>query len=150
MATTTTAIHEAGHAVAHIRLGIEYGHAHIVPDGKGLLGAACGAGVQNVWNKGEAENMVLAFCAGYAALVAAGYPGDEAIDSVKPMLWAISERSRNRPARTPVAIPARTPITPPISPDKNALPRKTARTCDVRNPIARRIPISSRRYRTFQ
>ncbi len=75
-----TAIHEAGHAVAHCRLSIEHDGAHIVPDDEaGLLGAAIGAGIRHVWSEPEAQSMVIAFCAGYGALIAAGYPDDVAI-----------------------------------------------------------------------
>lgn len=68
-----TAIHEAGHAVAHVRLALEHAGAHIIPDGVRLLGAAIGEGQEHVYDKSKAERVVVAFCAGYAALVAAGY-----------------------------------------------------------------------------
>ena len=69
-----TAIHEAGHAVAHVRLGLDHDGADIVPsEDTGALGGAAGEGVSQVWSRQRAEPGVLAFCAGYAALVAAGY-----------------------------------------------------------------------------
>ena len=68
-----TAIHEAGHAVAHVRLEIDHDGASIAPDPeKGRLGYALGHGQEGVWDERSAENMVLAFCAGYAALIAVG------------------------------------------------------------------------------
>jgi hypothetical protein len=76
-----TAIHEAGHTVAHIRLGIGYGHTSILPDHEqGFWGRASGEGVRHVESEREAGDMVLAFCAGYGALRAAGYPDDVATD----------------------------------------------------------------------
>ena len=78
--STDTAIHEAGHAVAHVRLGLDHEGAHIVADGNGLLGAATGEGQAHVWNTAGAERVVLAFCAGYAALVASGGDHGQAVD----------------------------------------------------------------------
>lgn len=78
-----TAHHEAGHAVAHIRLGIEQLSATIAPKavpGGRRLGAVIAEGVQQVWNKEQAAPMVIAFGAGYAALVAAGHGDHEARD----------------------------------------------------------------------
>lgn len=76
----TTAIHEAGHAVAHSRLRIDHDGASIDPDpDSGLLGFARGAGARHVESKDAAGDMVLAFCAGYAALIAADYPDDVAL-----------------------------------------------------------------------
>ena len=72
-----TAIHEAGHVVAHIRLNIEYGHVTIAPKGD-TLGAATAAGQEHVWKKEDAGPMVIAFCAGYAAMIAAGYSEEDA------------------------------------------------------------------------
>lgn len=75
------AVHEAGHLVAHMRLGIDQEGATIVPKnmpGGRRAGAVVAAGVEHVWNKEEAGPMVLAFCAGYAAVVAAGYSDDDA------------------------------------------------------------------------
>ncbi len=73
----TTAIHEAGHAVAHKRLGIEQDFATIEPRGR-TLGGVKAEGVHDVCNAGQARPQVLAYCAGYAALVAAGYTEAEA------------------------------------------------------------------------
>ena len=76
-----TARHEAGHVVAHLRLGIDQDQATIVsktaPGGQ-WIGAVAAEGAQHVWNKEQAGPMVLAFAAGYAALVAAGYSDDAA------------------------------------------------------------------------
>lgn len=66
-----TATHEAGHCVAHIRLGIEHAGANLVAT-DGRLGASIAHGVDSVWDKPAAESQVLAFCSGYAAMVAAG------------------------------------------------------------------------------
>lgn len=73
-----TAIHEAGHAVAHVRLRLDHDGAHIIPDGESLLGAAAGEGQRHVWDKDQAGPVVLACCAGYAACLAAGYADDKA------------------------------------------------------------------------
>ncbi len=66
-----TAIHEAGHAVAHARLGIDQARVTVVADDrKGTMGyvlAACEASSEE-----EARRQVLAYCAGYAAVVASG------------------------------------------------------------------------------
>jgi hypothetical protein len=67
-----TAIHEAGHAVAHVRLGIMQQELSIFPK-EGTLGHATAEGAQHVWSAKEAEPMVLAYLAGYAALIAAGH-----------------------------------------------------------------------------
>jgi hypothetical protein len=74
------ATHEAGHAVAHVRQGLDHEGANIIPnDADGTLGGAAGAGVGQVWQSDEAGPVVLAYCAGYAALVAAGYSDAEAL-----------------------------------------------------------------------
>lgn len=76
-----TAIHEAGHTVAHIRLGMEHDGADIIRvDGR--LGAAKGEGKKHVWDENGAESVVLACCAGYAAMIAAGHTEDEALSGV--------------------------------------------------------------------
>ena len=67
-----TAIHEAGHAVSCVRLGIDHDKASIVPEGD-WLGHVQSAGVNHVWMEEEAVDQVLSYCAGYAALVAAGF-----------------------------------------------------------------------------
>jgi hypothetical protein len=67
------ATHEAGHAVAHVRLGLDHEGANIMPnDADGTLGGAAGTGAGQVWQADEAGPVVLGYCAGYAALVAAG------------------------------------------------------------------------------
>jgi hypothetical protein len=71
-----TALHEAGHAVAHARLGIQQLQATIVAQAW-RAGAVTAEGLQHVWNAEQAGPMVEAYCAGYAALIAAGH--DEAV-----------------------------------------------------------------------
>jgi hypothetical protein len=78
MDETKTAIHEAGHAVAHVRLGILQDLLTIISD-EYFCGAVLSEGVETVDNTDKAERMVLAYCAGFAALVAAGYPTEIAI-----------------------------------------------------------------------
>ena len=82
-----TAIHEAGHAVAHSRLGILQDHVSIDPeniydDEGNLLGATLGSaiaeGAEHVNSKEEAGDQVIACYAGYAALGAAGYSEEDA------------------------------------------------------------------------
>jgi len=65
------AIHEAGHIVAYIRLRIDCGGASIIQNDDSL-GRADGEGC--AYTQDDAVARVLATCAGYAALVAAGYP----------------------------------------------------------------------------
>jgi hypothetical protein len=74
--THHTAIHEAGHAVAHVRLDIMQGAVSVLAQ-NGSLGRVSAEGVDHVEGRKEAENQAIAYCAGYAALVAAGI--DEAI-----------------------------------------------------------------------
>jgi ATP-dependent Zn protease len=64
-----TARHEAGHAVAHIRLNIDQECATILP-GIGTLGAVTAEA--DPWNAEQAKAQVIALCSGYAARVAAG------------------------------------------------------------------------------
>lgn len=71
------AIHEAGHAVAHVRLELEHDGADIVR-ADGRLGAARGEGIEHVFDRSGAERVTLALCAGYGAMVAAGYNDDQA------------------------------------------------------------------------
>ncbi|UCC45163.1 MAG: hypothetical protein JSU65_04410 [Candidatus Zixiibacteriota bacterium] len=72
-----TAYHEAGHAVAHLRLGILQDKATIQPHANNL-GAVTAEGVEHVWDAEDAHKQLLGYCAGYAALVAAGYSNDDA------------------------------------------------------------------------
>jgi hypothetical protein len=72
-----TALHEAGHVVAHARLGILQDTATIVAS-DGRAGASVAEGAGHVWSKEQAGPMVLAYCAGYAALIAAGHPEEVA------------------------------------------------------------------------
>ena len=74
---TLTAIHEAGHAVAHVRLGIQQSFLTIKPY-DGLAGSYTAEGENHVWSKEEAVDQVLAFCAGYATLAAHGCDEEEA------------------------------------------------------------------------
>jgi ATP-dependent Zn protease len=70
-----TAIHEAGHAVAHCRLEILQGLVSIEPNAETqTLGRSTAEGAEHVWSREEAESQVLALYAGYGALLAAGYP----------------------------------------------------------------------------
>lgn len=73
----TTAYHEAGHAVAHVRLGILAGNVTIVAT-PSTLGSATGEGADSVCSQDGAKDQILAFCSGYASLVAAGYSDEEA------------------------------------------------------------------------
>jgi len=66
-----TAIHEAGHAVAHVRLGIQQLEVTIESRGE-ILGHSTAEGVEHCWSKEQADSMALAYCAGYAASVASG------------------------------------------------------------------------------
>ena len=83
-----TAIHEAGHAVAHHRLNIMQAYVSIesenIYDDEGNLmgqnlGRVTAEGAKHVYSKAEAEDQALAFCSGYAALLAAGYSEAEAL-----------------------------------------------------------------------
>lgn len=76
----STALHEAGHAVAHVRFRILAGNVTIAAKKTYthlVRGSAVAEGAESVWSKTEAKPQILAYCAGYAALIAAGY-GDEA------------------------------------------------------------------------
>lgn len=72
-----TAIHEAGHAVAHVRLGVRQDHVHIIRNGS-LLGAAAAEGAESVWSAEDASIQAVCYCAGYAALIAAGFDEERA------------------------------------------------------------------------
>ncbi|MDY0746576.1 hypothetical protein SNE35_18830 [Paucibacter sp. R3-3] len=69
------ALHEAGHAVAHVRLQIPQLRASIIEAGDtvGSVRSQC-----EVWSRDEAAAMAIAYCSGYAALVAAGLAETEA------------------------------------------------------------------------
>ena len=73
------AIHEAGHAVAQVRLEILQGRATIKPT-TDLLGSVVAEGENHVYSKNDAISQVLALYAGYAALVANGHNEDAARD----------------------------------------------------------------------
>ena len=75
-----TAIHEAGHAVAHLRRNIDLGYATIKPDeeSRGRISAES----QEVFfllTPEEASDHVIVACAGCAALVAAGVSDAEVL-----------------------------------------------------------------------
>ena len=73
-----TALHESGHAVAHIRLGIQQDDMTIIPDGI-RSGAVSSEGIDHVGDIKGAHNMVQAYCAGYASLIAHGYSNERAL-----------------------------------------------------------------------
>ncbi|HSI51853.1 MAG TPA: hypothetical protein VLA61_26600 [Ideonella sp.] len=70
-----TALHEAGHALAHVRLQIDQMRASIVPTDElqGAVLSNC-----DVWTAAGAEDMAIADCAGCAALKAVGQADDAA------------------------------------------------------------------------
>jgi hypothetical protein len=68
-----TAIYEAGHVVAHVRLGLGHRRVSIDPRGNLILGTAGREEVKTVSDAGRARSSTLACCAGYAALIAAGH-----------------------------------------------------------------------------
>lgn len=69
------AIHEAGHAVAHVRLRIDQTSVTVIANGN-TLGSANAD--DSVMHKEDAEEHVLSLCAGYAACRALGHTEDEA------------------------------------------------------------------------
>lgn len=77
MSIKHTAIHEAGHGVAHFRLNIEQESLSIIPnESAGTLGG-CSAD-DSVHSIADAMNQVVACCSGYAAMIALGYSESEA------------------------------------------------------------------------
>jgi ATP-dependent Zn protease len=72
-----TALHESGHAVAHVRLGIIQSSVTIVERG-GALGCATAEGVEHVRDAAAAVKQVIAYGSGYAALMAAGHDEESA------------------------------------------------------------------------
>jgi hypothetical protein len=70
--------HEAGHAVAHVRFGIDQQSVTIRAVPEQSLGHALAAGEEGVWDKESAPAMVIAYCAGFAALRAKGLPEEVA------------------------------------------------------------------------
>ncbi len=75
----TTAIHEAGHAVAHVRHGLEVTVLSVRPDGEKMTAGHCrGPGVESVRCAEDAEVQILAYLAGYAALIAYGLDEESA------------------------------------------------------------------------
>ena len=75
---THIAYHEAGHAVAYIRLDIMQSMITIEPNAE-TLGRTTAEGPDSVWSEQGAAATVLALLAGYAALVAAGYSHEVAM-----------------------------------------------------------------------
>ena len=73
-----TALHESGHAVAHIRMGIQQDDMTIISNGI-ALGAVSSEGIDHVEDIEGAHNMVQAYCAGYASLIAHGYSNERAL-----------------------------------------------------------------------
>lgn len=74
------AIHEAGHAVAHIRLGQAFASVTIEPDAaKGQWGSLTGEGRDHVYTREDAEAQVLCSLGGHAALIAAGYDHESSV-----------------------------------------------------------------------
>lgn len=73
-----TATHEAGRAVARVRLQLDHQGANLVPINGGLLGASAGDRGEDVWEAERAKLATIACCAGYAALIAAGLSEDDA------------------------------------------------------------------------
>ena len=73
-----TALHESGHALAHIRLGIQQDCMTIVPIDN-QYGSVSSEGIEHVENAESAHNMVQAYCAGYASLIAHGYSNERAL-----------------------------------------------------------------------
>lgn len=83
---TRVAYHEAGHLLAHIRLGVESGVTSIVADLEvGRLGYSEGEDtvfwgrVDEEFETGKRHAWGVSFMAGYAALIVAGETHDEAI-----------------------------------------------------------------------
>ena len=70
-----TAIYEAGHAVANVRIDVLKDQITIDP-GEGLLGGSIAEGKNHVWNAKDAAKQVYSYCAGYAALMALGYSAE--------------------------------------------------------------------------
>ena len=71
------AIHEAGHAVAHVRLGILPVSVTIVECSE-TFGHSTAEGADSVWTSDGAADQVISYCAGYAASIAAGEDNDAA------------------------------------------------------------------------
>lgn len=70
-----TAIHEAGHAVASVRLEIDCGVTSIIPE-EDILGHHQTREFDGFLH--DPQDEVICLCAGYAALIAAGYDKEEA------------------------------------------------------------------------
>ncbi|MEW8050054.1 MAG: hypothetical protein AB2809_06710 [Candidatus Thiodiazotropha sp.] len=65
-----TAINEVGNATANARLGIGQGLVTIIPNAeKEFLDSVHGEGADHAFSREQAENQVMSYCAGYAALI---------------------------------------------------------------------------------
>jgi hypothetical protein len=87
-----TAYHEAGHAVAHIRLDI-YQEKATIKRNPGILDSVEAEGKNHVWKDEnakkwalcycagieDAEKRAICYCAGYAAFIVLGYSDEDAI-----------------------------------------------------------------------
>ncbi len=94
-----TAIHEAGHAVAHIRFESPQSFATIKPNNN-IAGSV--SANDDADDRDEGIGQVMSYCAGYAACVAAGYPEDQAkggcdldFDTAQGLIkiWSLKELS---------------------------------------------------------
>jgi hypothetical protein len=74
-----TAIYEAGYVVAHVRLGLEHRRVIMTLRDNTFLGTTAREGTQQISDPARAKSLVLTHCAGYAALIAAGYCEAEAL-----------------------------------------------------------------------
>jgi hypothetical protein len=74
-----TATCKAGHAVAHVRLGLEHRRVSIGPGRIGLISKAENEATTPVSDAKRARLVTLVHCAGYAALIATGYSEEDAL-----------------------------------------------------------------------
>jgi hypothetical protein len=73
------AAYEAGHLVAHVRLGLGHRRVSLAWRGSAVIGTAAREGALTVSDTSRAKLVNLIYCAGYAALIAAGYCEAEAM-----------------------------------------------------------------------
>ena len=94
-----TAIHEAGHGVAHIRFKIDQHIATIKPNNNIAGSVSANADART---EAEAIDQVMSYCWGYAACVAAGFAEDQAkggcdldFDTAQRLIkiWSLAELS---------------------------------------------------------
>ncbi len=90
-----TAIHEAGHAVADLRFGMTTERATIVRTDEYLGRVYTHDDGRDLDEEGAAE-FVMSYCAGYAALVAAGVAPDDAVRGADGDFEKASELIRKR------------------------------------------------------